>query len=268
MIGSCATSSGFVANPDSLISVIIPTRNAAREIEECLRSLQSQGFRRYDVHVIDAASTDNTLAMVARYQDLLGVGVHCWSEPGSSIYAAMNIGIARSCGEWLYFLGADDVLHDADVLADVASVLAEGDADTVYGDVILGSTGARYGGEFSLERLLFEGNICHQAIFYRRSVFEKIGRFNPRYPIWADWELNIRCFRHTELRNAWIKRLIAVYNDASGQSRHEDPEFGRELPVTLRRALEAKIAALTAEIAALMAKRSYRVGKTLFGWLD
>ena len=257
-----------MADTNPLISVVIPTRNAGQDIENCLNSLQTQGFQQFDVHIIDAASSDDTLDKAAAYRGALGQELYCWSEPDSGIYAAMNIGVGRSHGEWVYFLGADDVIHDAGVFADIAARIAASDADLIYGDVVLKSSGSRYGGGFSLDRLLFECNICHQSIFYRRPVFEKVGLFSPRYPVWADWELNIRCFRHPAIRTVWIDRLVSVYNDTAGVSRVEDPVFSLELPVMARRKLLEQTAALERQIAALESSPGYRIGKKLFGWLD
>jgi len=230
-----AESSQVESAPGVLISVIIPTRNAEPDIAACLASLQMQRFQNFDVHIVDAASTDETLEQVAPYLGKLGKGLHCWSEPESDVYAAMNMGILRSRGEWLYFLGADDVLHDPQVFRHISKIMAEGDADIVYGDVILRNAGGKYGGEFSLDRLLFKGNLCHQAVFYRRPLFERLGGYNTRYPIWADWEFNIRCFRLPDIRARRLDRLIAVYNDQSGISREEDPIFKKELPLAFLR---------------------------------
>lgn len=224
-----------------LISIIVPTRNAGAELEACLSSLGDQRFTGYEVLVIDGQSTDGTLERVKAHA---GRHVRWLSEPDRGVYDAMNKGVDRARGEWLYFLGADDVLHDGEVLSDVAATVASADLDLVHGDVIEKRSGARYGGEFTLDRLLFEGNLCHQSVFYRRSLFERLGGYNLRYPIWADWEFNIRCFRHPGLRARWMNRVIAVYRERSGISREEDALLKKELPVFLKREQTARKGAL------------------------
>jgi glycosyltransferase involved in cell wall biosynthesis len=231
-----------------LFTVVIPTRNAAANVEACLSSLCMQTSSEYEVVVIDSASTDGTLNKLGNHAVMMDQVLTCVSEPDAGVYDAMNKGIARARGEWLYFLGADDVLHDAEVFSDVAGFIATHRADIVYGDVVMKNSGVRYGGAFSLDRLLFEGNICHQAVFYRRSVFEKVGYYSLRYPIWADWEFNIRCFRNPGIRALWMDRVLAVYRDNFGISRKEDPVFKNELPATLirqRAALERKLERIT-----------------------
>ncbi|WP_460010556.1 glycosyltransferase family protein, partial [Mycobacterium avium] len=84
--------------------------------------------------------------------------------------------------------------------------------DLVYGDVVMRSTGTRHAGPFDLDRLLFETNMCHQSIFYRRKLFEGIGPYNLRYPIWADWDFNIRCFSNPALVTCYMDIVVARYN--------------------------------------------------------
>lgn len=244
-----------------LISVVIPTRNVESDIVACLESLRKQTFQQFEVCVVDAQSTDGTVKKVQAYTGRVGEALHCQSEPDLGVYDAMNKGISRVKGEWLYFMGADDVIHDPEVFADVARFITEGEMDLVYGDVVKKSSGSRYGGESSLDCLLFECNISHQAVFYHRAVFERIGGYNLRYPIWADWDINIRCFRHPYIRTRWMDRLIAVYNDNSGISLEEDPVFKKELPVTLLREsirLERELAKITSTLGYRLCRRLFR----------
>jgi glycosyltransferase involved in cell wall biosynthesis len=254
------------------MSIVIPTFMAANVIDACLGSVAAQGFDNFDVHVLDACSTDDTVTHVSSHMPKLAARLHCISAADAGPYDAMNRCIHLAQGDWIYFMGADDVLSDADVLGDVANALHETTADLVYGDVIMKSSGNRYCGESSLDRLLFEENICHQAIFYRRAIFEKVGGYDLRYPLWADWDLNIRCFRHPHIRTQWIDRVIATYNDMTGLSAEQDQTFRRELPVTLvedsRLKLEQMRQQWSHEIEQLENERSHRWGRRLFGWLD
>lgn len=218
-----------------LISVVIPTRSAGGVIGACLQSLERQTFRDFEVWVVDGGSTDDTLQVVQTHAAGLGAALHVHQGRDRGPYDGMNIGVSLARGVWLYFLGADDRIHDPDVFKDMASHMGDADLGILYGDVLMNNAGRRYGGSWTLDRLLHEANICHQAIFYRRDVFQWLGRFNLRYPVWADWEFNIRCFRHPELRTLWVDRVVADYNDKAGLSREEDPVLTKELPVTLLR---------------------------------
>lgn len=244
-----------------LISVIMPTINAVGEVRECMKALGVQKFRDFEILVADAGSNDGTLDEVASSAASWQLDLRIESCSDTGVYDAMNRGIGLSSGHWLYFIGADDRLCNADVLPNVSKILKSTRADLVYGDVIMKSDGRRVGGAVTLDELLFERNICHQAIFYRRSLLERMGGYSLRYPVWADWDLNLRCFKTPGVGVEWIDQVIAIYNDTGGLSSEEDPVLVKELPATLLRDAQHTLFKIRA-------KRSYRLGKRLFGWLD
>lgn len=214
-----------------LISVIIPTLNVGMLLRDCLDSLKQQSFKDFEILVVDGGSSDDTASVLAAcfmQRDMPKGRWHC--EAGLGVYEAMNWGIRHAQGRWCYFLGADDLLADANVFQDVAEKLTAMTVDMVYGDVIMKSRGRRYCGPVSLETLLFHKNIGHQAIFYTRALLLRMGGYSTRYPVWADWDLNIRCMKTPGVEHRWIDRTIAIFNDVDGLSRSGDPILARELP--------------------------------------
>lgn len=217
-----------------MFSIIVPTWKAAATVGACAENLLRQTYSDFEVVVVDGASTDETLDIVKSYAPDFGPRLVVHSEPDQGIYDAMNRGVSMASGAWLLFLGSDDTLHDADTLARVAAFIGDNEpSDLVYGDVVMGSTGSRHAGEFDLDRLLFEMNICHQSIFYRRELFAGIGPYNLRYPIWADWDFNIRCFSNPALAIRYMDIVVADYNDMTGLSMRTgtDKEFRKRLPM-------------------------------------
>jgi glycosyltransferase involved in cell wall biosynthesis len=214
-----------------LFSIIVPTFNVAETLSACLSSVAGQTFDDFDVVLIDGGSSDGTLEIANSYSPILGerLAIHSGRDQGP--YDAMNKGVGLARGVWLIFLGADDALHEADTLAKVAAFISEHEpSDLVYGDVMLRSDSTRYAGEFDLDRLLFDINICHQSIFYRRELFASIGPYNLRYKLWADWDFNVRCFSNPALVTRYMDIVVADYNDMSGLSSKQDDEFKKRLP--------------------------------------
>jgi glycosyltransferase involved in cell wall biosynthesis len=212
-------------------SIIIPTYNSETTLSECLDSIFCQTFNNLEVWVIDGVSTDETLLIIKEYCTKYN-NLHYVSEPDKGIYDAMNKGIKLSNGEWLYFLGSDDSFYDSKVLQNVSIKLNSIKCDIVYGDVFFVNSNRVFSSEFSLEKLLFEHNVCHQSIFYNKSVFEKNGYFNLKYPLWADYDFNIRCLKNDTLSIKYIDLVIACYNDGMGKSgKQEDLALKRELPI-------------------------------------
>ncbi|WP_068180429.1 glycosyltransferase family 2 protein [Mycobacterium sp. UM_CSW] len=214
-----------------LFSIIVPTFNVAATLRRCLDSIASQTCKDFEVVLVDGGSTDATLDIANSFASRLGTRLVIHSGPDKGAYDAMNRGVSMAKGDWLLFLGADDALYEADTLAHVAAFLDDHDhSDLIYGDVIMRSNSSRYAGPFDLDRLLFEQNICHQAIFYRSELFAGIGPFNLRYPVWADWDFNIRCFSNPALVTRYMDVVVARYNDMAGISKRKDKELKKRLP--------------------------------------
>jgi hypothetical protein len=108
----------------------------------------------------------------------------------------------------------------------------------VYGDVLVhGNTsfardGERYAGRFDLARLL-QRNICQQAIFYRRDLFESMGGFEPRYRVCADWDLAIRAAWRFPIR--WVDAVVCDFSAGGVSTRVRDDAFEVDYPGLLLR---------------------------------
>ena len=207
------------------LSVVIPTLNAAPTIGRALESLATQTYRNFDVHVVDGGSSDGTLDVAHGFADTLRLYISCQKDEG--IYDAMNRGIRLSRGGWLYFLGGDDSLMGPLVLESVFASLSQHDADIMYGSVQFRHSGRVYDGKFGKLKLL-EHNVCHQAMFYRRSVFARNGLFDTKYPYLADYAFNLRCFGDRRVRIRHIEQIIAVYNEAGTAFTLLDRPFARD----------------------------------------
>jgi GT2 family glycosyltransferase len=134
----------------------------------------------------------------------------------------MNKGVAKARGDYLFFLNSDDSLCDSYVLADVARYLeAHQLVELLYGSVIYSWPGRRVLRTFAHinEATLLLEDLCHQAVFAKRDLFERIGGFNERFSINADYDWLIRAFR-SGTRRCRISRVIAVFNVGGAHTRN------------------------------------------------
>ncbi|MFD1466656.1 glycosyltransferase family 2 protein [Hymenobacter caeli] len=243
-------------NQVPLVSIIIPSFQQGNYLKELLASINNQSFIDYEIVIVDGNSTDNTKEVVEEFS---GFPVKFHQALDDGVYDAMNKGVRYAIGDWLYFIGCDDQLYDQSVLGSLLSSFEDKGLDVFYGDVVMKSDQSRYAGEFNLDRLLRSQNICHQAIFYRRTVFEKIGLYNLKYKVWADWELNIRCFRHTELVIKYVDVIVALYNNESGVSHAHDTVLKEELPLNYL----AQINLLEKEKKDILESKSFLIGNKM-----
>jgi glycosyltransferase involved in cell wall biosynthesis len=192
-------------------SIIIPTLNSSKTLSIALDSILKQSFINFEILIIDGLSTDKTIEIAKSYNDER-IRIFCGKDKG--IYDAMNKGIDLATGTWIYFLGSDDWLYNENVLAKIFCKTKTKHINVIYGNVVIsGDAGWAkdsqiYDGEFSLSKLIRE-NICHQAIFYNKAVFEKYGIFNTKYNVCADYDMNFRLWASYSFY--YIETIVAVF---------------------------------------------------------
>ena len=223
-----------------LFSIITVCFNSLAQLPSTVQSLRCQlAGGPFEWVVVDGASTDGSVAWLAGQQP-----DQFFSGPDSGIYDAMNKASALARGQWLFFLNAGDAFADPQVLADVAqAIAAQPQADIVFGDVLYVGAGGVRRKRFhwvTPRRLLF-GDLCHQAVFVRRSLFQRIGPFDASLRWNADFDWFIRAVR-AGARLHYLHRDIARFDDAGAHvqagARSEaerDTVRARYLPVPIWR---------------------------------
>ena len=68
-------------------------------------------------------------------------------------------------------------------------------------------------------------NICHQAIFYNRSFFAGGLRYNIKYRVCADFDMNLRWFLNKDYHWKWVPIVVAHYNSTGFSSHTVDEDF-------------------------------------------
>ena len=207
-------------------SIIIPTFNSSKTIKNCIESVLHQSFTDFEILIIDALSSDNTLSLIQSFDDHR---IKVISEKDDGIYDAMNKGIRHSSGKWLYFLGSDDELYEKWTLNEIFKFQQLNDSKKIiYGNVLIkghtlwAKNNQKYDGLFGLKKLL-QKNICHQSIFYNRNVFRK-KQYNIKYNICADWDV---CFyAYSKYKFAYIDLIIAKFNGGGVSTTLNDVHFG------------------------------------------
>lgn len=248
------------------LSIIIPTFNSRGQLKDTLDSIINQTFTNYEVLIIDNCSTDGTLDIIKSYASLNNM-IRWISEPDKGIYDAMNKGIKMSKGKWLYFMGSDDRFFQSHILEELSTILTS-DIDLIYGNVIWGNTGIVYDGIFDLEKLIKYKNICQQAVFYNRNLFEKMGLFKNEYKYCADHYFNIQCFI-SGIKINYVDKTIAVYNNEGKSSLFSDDDFQKERTMLIIERFEnpvevyAKFLKYNQQISICENSKDYKLGHLL-----
>lgn len=183
-------------------SVIIAVKNGRATLQRCLDSIAVQDLPTKEVIVVDSLSVDGTRELLERSVAQGKVDRYV-SEPDSGVYDAWNKGLKLSSGEWVCFLGCDDVFSDAGALRSLVQAASRaGDSRVVYGRVnrrtpsgLLVETIGQ-GWERARSAFLKGVNIPHPGALHHRSLFEERGCFDASYRIAGDYDLLLRELPH------------------------------------------------------------------------
>ena len=174
------------------LSIVTVNLNHAEGLRRTAESVIGQTFRDFEFIVIDGGSTDGSRAAIEVHADRIAYWV---SEPDGGIYAAMNKGLRRAGGTYVYFLNSGDRLHAPDVLDRIFGT-ATPDEDLLYGDVVrpdkTGALSMRRHPDVLTVAAFWRFGVCQQAIFYKRELFGRLGGFDERLRIAGDWDFALR----------------------------------------------------------------------------
>jgi len=113
------------------VSIILPTFNRERFIPDALASIEQQTFTDWELIVVDDGSTDQTRAVVERYQGSRRPPryVH---QANRGAYAARNRGLDLATGKYIAFFDSDDLWLPGYLARCVDALDAHSDLDWVY----------------------------------------------------------------------------------------------------------------------------------------
>lgn len=166
------------------ITIVSVCYNVASDLAKTIESVSNQTYNNIEYIVVDGASTDGTIELIKKNSSIVTKWI---SEPDKGIYDAMNKGIDMATGEWIIFMNAGDVFHNASAIEDVFSKEYSSDVKLIYGDVMLdfGTLGVlpKKLGRVSREAVPFE--ICHQSVFTKADILKEI-HYDTTFKICAD----------------------------------------------------------------------------------
>ena len=196
------------------ISLITPSFNQAKFLEETINSVLKQNYPNLEYIVMDGGSTDGSVEIIQRYSDQLSYWI---SEPDDGQTDALIRGFAKASGEILGWLCSDDVL-EPNTLHEVSHFfMSHPNADAVFGNSIwIDPEGSfiksRKEHAFSRSILLYEHNFIPQpSTFWKNSLYHKVGGLNTDFDVAMDADLWLRFAEVTDIHHVqkyWSRMRI------------------------------------------------------------
>lgn len=222
----------------TVVSIVLPFRNSAETLAECLESIREQTLQDYELIAIDDGSSDPSTEIVKRFLEsdsrirLL--------QPGAiGLVAALNLGVAEARAEYIARMDADDVMcktrleEQADFLrlhSDVALVSCR---IRIFPEEHLRSGYREYERwqnncvtpEDIADNRYVESPHAHPSVMLRRTVFEQItgyrlGDFPEDYDLWLR-------VAEQGLKMAKIPRVLLLWRDRPDRFSRNDSRYER-----------------------------------------
>lgn len=178
------------------ITIVTPSYNQGHFIEETITSVLGQNYPNLEYIIMDGGSKDNTVDIIRKYEKHISYWV---SEKDSGQSDAINKGFRMATGDIVAWLNSDDILLPG-ALHRVAEALTTGGYDLVNGQtVVIDEKSNILTSHFTLKQKKFYAKrgiyyVNQPAMFWKRSILEKVGYLKEEFHCEMDKELLIRIF--------------------------------------------------------------------------
>lgn len=199
------------------VSIIIPTYNRGDQLRICLKSLQEQSFKNFEVLVCDDGSTDNTFTVVEEFKDILNINYIKDTNFGGPAKPRNN-GLKQAKGEIVAFLDSDDWWYPNKLEVSVPYL---SDYDLVYHDLDIYKSiekpngvakGRVLSGNIAKDLLLNGNGIINSSVIIRKSIADLVGEITEDKNLIAveDFDYWIRAAKVTD-RFKYISQSLGAY---------------------------------------------------------
>lgn len=190
-------------------SIITVVYNGIESIEETIKSVINQPNLNFEYLIIDGGSKDGTLEVIKKYSQNISYWI---SEKDEGIYDAMNKGIAKATGDYVYFINCGDYLLELPN----SSFFKDNKSHLFCFPIKQSDNTNRYP---SLGLKLFIRNtLPHQGCFYKND--EQL-KYNTKYKVFSDFALNQK-YRKLRLKITTSKCPFIAYHSLDGISNNKN----------------------------------------------
>jgi len=188
-----------------LISIITVVKNNKKYLEKTIKSIIGQSYKNYELIIIDGNSTDGSLEIIKKFDNLNLVDL--WtSENDLGIYYAFNKGLAVAQGEMIGFVNSDDIL-----LKDALKILVKYYNKNKNFDFIFGSVKKHWGVLHGYKpwKIKFTWGFYSShstGFFIKKNAAKIVGPYNTKYKLSSDYDYFYRMIVKLKLRGISTKK--------------------------------------------------------------
>lgn len=179
------------------------TNNSKKVINRCVESVAKLPFA-HEHLIMDGESNDGTKEFL---ESLAYPFVKVYSEKDTSIYDALNKGLIKASGDYVYVLGLDDFIEHPTKMKEAYEIAVKGKYDLVISPVRSSDRSFFPSRKRAVYDSYYIGGYCHQGEMIRTEVLRAQGGYDTKYRIVSDFKSN--CIAH--LQGARVKYLDCQY---------------------------------------------------------
>lgn len=212
------------------ISVVTPSFNQAKFIEETILSVLGQGYPNLEYIIIDGGSTDGSVEIIKKYEKFLKF----WSsEPDAGQTNAINKGFKMTSGEIVGWVNSDDLLLPF-TLWKVGFFFKHFDIQACSGNIISIDENSQVSGFTRLmpldtKWLLAIGGYAQPTIFWRSEYLNKIGYLDEDLHYAMDYDYFIKISSVTKISH--IDDYLAAFRHHKLQKTANKPVGSNEFSI-------------------------------------
>ncbi|WP_310877412.1 glycosyltransferase family 2 protein [Priestia megaterium] len=190
------------------VTIIVAVFNGEQVLERCINSVDEQTYKNKELIIIDGLSKDNTVNILKENSDKIDYWI---SEKDNGITNAWNKALKKSTGDWILFLGADDLLYNENSLEKMLEHCSRFSSyDLIYGKVALINekleTRKIIGERWNHNKFKTSMHIPHQGAFHSRTLFAD-QCYDEKLKFTADYDLLLR--KSKELKVKFIEEVVS-----------------------------------------------------------
>ncbi len=200
-----------------LLSIITATYNSENTLDKTIKSVLHQDYTNFEYIIVDGKSKDNTLDIIMKYESLFkekNISYSWISEDDTGIYNAWNKGLKLANGDWIAYLGSDDIYTHNALDKYINAILQNKNADLIHSKVkIFDNTDfiREINKRWNWRQFKKSMNIAHAGAFHNVNYFKKHGAFDENYKIAGDYEMLLRS-KH-ELKTIFIDEFTVIMQE-------------------------------------------------------
>ncbi|MBU0532691.1 glycosyltransferase [Patescibacteria group bacterium] len=203
-----------------LISIVIPTKNSEKTLEDCLKSIKNQSYQNYEIIIVDGFSNDGTRKIAEQYADKVFTS-------SVSVPSSRNFGFSKADGA--FFLSIDsDMILEKTILEEIILMIAD------HGALIIPETG--HGNNFiskckNLEKNCYLGNRdIESARVFLRDVFFSLHGYDGTLLMGEDKDFHSRIERKFSIGQINSKVLHNTNHLSISSIFIKSYKYGKTLP--------------------------------------